>query len=62
MNWSRLGRAVVSSILISFVLGAMVSPPDPISQILSAGPLFLVLVPLTYRFGPGVWGAVSRGR
>jgi Sec-independent protein secretion pathway component TatC len=56
MNWSRLGRAVWVALLVSFVVGAVLSPPDPFTQLLYAGPLFVVALPVIYRYGPRIWG------
>ncbi|WP_157971743.1 DUF7534 family protein [Halorussus litoreus] len=50
MNWSRLGGAAAVALLIAFVFGAILSPPDPVTQLLYVGPLFVVLTPLAYRY------------
>lgn len=60
MNWSRLRWAVPIALTGTFLLGAMLSPPDPFTQVLYAVPLFVVLLPLTYRFGPGIRNAIRR--
>ena len=40
------------ALLVSFVLAAAFSPPDPFTQIRYAVPLFVVTLLLAYRYGP----------
>lgn len=51
MNWSRLGGATFDAVLVTFTLGAVVSPPDPLTQLLYAAPAFVVALPILYRYG-----------
>lgn len=54
MDWPRLGGAVFDALLVTFTLGAVLSPPDPVTQLSYAGPAFAVALPLLYRYGePG---------
>lgn len=53
MNWSRFVLATGIALLISFVLAAAFSPPDPFTQIQYVVPLFVVTLPFAYRYGPG---------
>ncbi|WP_135827811.1 DUF7534 family protein [Halorussus halobius] len=50
MDWSRLGGAVSDGLLFAFVLGSVMSPPDPFTQLLYAGPAVAVAVPVLYRY------------
>jgi len=50
MNWSRLGLAAAVALLISFVIGTILSPPDPFTQLLYVAPLFVVLTPFAYWY------------
>ncbi|MFC7081434.1 DUF7534 family protein [Halorussus caseinilyticus] len=51
MDWSRLGGAVPDALVISFVLGAILSPPDPFTQLLYVGPTFVVALLALSRYG-----------
>lgn len=50
MDRSRLGGAVFDALLFAFALGAVVSPPDPFTQLLYAVPAVAVAVPVLYRY------------
>ena len=52
MNRSRLGGAAFDALVIAFTLGAVLSPPDPLTQLLYAGPTFAVVLLLLARYGP----------
>lgn len=54
MDRDRLGRAVLDAVLVSFLLGAILSPPDPFTQILYTVATFALSLPLAYRFGPQI--------
>jgi predicted Na+-dependent transporter len=49
MDWSRLGAATVEALRIAFLLGALFSPPDPITQLVVIPIVFLVTLAVTYR-------------
>ena len=51
MDWSRLGGVAFDALLIAVTVGAVLSPPDPFSQLLYAGPAFVVALPVVYRYG-----------
>lgn len=55
MDWSRLGGATVDALLISFVLGGLFSPPDPITQTVVLPALLLVVLPFVYRYEPRLY-------
>ncbi len=42
MDWSRLAGTATDALVVSFALGAVLSPPDPFTQLLYAGPTFVV--------------------
>ncbi|WP_135852132.1 DUF7534 family protein [Halorussus salinus] len=43
MDWSRLSGTAVDALVVSFALGAVLSPPDPFTQILYVAPTFVVV-------------------
>ena len=45
MALRRTGRLLVYALLLAFLTGAVLSPPDPFTQILYAGGFLLVAVP-----------------
>ncbi|UPV72776.1 twin-arginine translocase subunit TatC [Halorussus limi] len=51
MDWSRLGSAVPDALVISFALGALLTPPDPFTQLLYAVPAFLVALSTLWLYG-----------
>lgn len=51
MNWSRLAGAVLDAVVVSFTVGAVLSPPDPFTQLQYAIPAFLATLPVVYRYG-----------
>ncbi|NHN57532.1 MULTISPECIES: hypothetical protein [Halorussus] len=55
MDWSRFGGAVVDALLISFLLGGLFSPPDPITQTVVVPALLLLVLPATYRYEPRLY-------
>lgn len=54
MDWSRLASSLFGSLFVAFLLGAMVSPPDPFTQLLFVIPAVVALVPLAYRYHPRI--------
>ena len=46
----RLVTAYSLAVLLAFVVGAFVTPPDPVTQVLSLPPLFVVSFVISYLF------------
>ncbi|WP_276300046.1 hypothetical protein [Halorussus lipolyticus] len=51
MDWSRLGDVATDALVVSFLLGAVLSPPDPLTQLLYAAPTFLMALAALYLYG-----------
>ena len=50
--WTGPGsRAAFDALVISFTLGALFSPPDPFTQLLYAGPVFVLSFVPVYLYG-----------
>ncbi|WP_458206882.1 hypothetical protein [Haladaptatus sp. NG-SE-30] len=41
-------RAVLLALLLAFTLGAILSPPDPFTQVFYTVPLFVVMLPVAH--------------
>lgn len=46
----RLGTAYSLALLLSFVVGALLTPPDPVAQVLALPPLFVGSYVVAYLF------------
>jgi hypothetical protein len=51
MDWSRFVGATFDALVVSFTLGAVLSPPDPFTQILYTVPAFFLTLPAIYLYG-----------
>ncbi|WP_128477409.1 DUF7534 family protein [Halorussus pelagicus] len=51
MDWSRLGATAADALVVSFISGALLSPPDPFTQVLYVVPTFLVAVSALWLYG-----------
>ncbi|UPV98818.1 hypothetical protein M0R88_09765 [Halorussus gelatinilyticus] len=54
MDWSRLGQAFVDASFVGVPLGAVLSPPDPFTQLRYIGTAFAVVLPVAYRYDPRI--------
>ena len=57
MDRPRLVRATADAAVITLVLSGFLSPPDPFTQLLYAGPTFAVAVPAVYLYGEESFGS-----
>ncbi|NEU57899.1 hypothetical protein [Halorussus sp. MSC15.2] len=54
MNWSQLGHAFVDAYGVAVLLGGILSPPDPFTQIRYIAITFSVALPVVYRYDPRI--------